>query len=141
GFVWVKLNPKAHVIYKVLPDKVKQVIIHGGTKFGMGFWSHQSTELCLLATRGHPHRVSRKIDNLILAPVTTHSSKPREAYHRMVALCGDLPRISLFARPPIPAGWIGTGLDFDGLDIRDALPALASNIYLPEVVPYEAEAQ
>lgn len=42
AFCWVKQNPKS-----------------GGIYAGLGRWVQGNAELCLLATKGHPHRISK----------------------------------------------------------------------------------
>ena len=60
----------------------------------------QNTEICLLATKGHPKRKSMGIHCIIDCPVGEHSKKPSIARGKIVELMGDLPRIELFARKP-----------------------------------------
>jgi N6-adenosine-specific RNA methylase IME4 len=57
-----------------------------------------NAEICLLATKGHPHRVSKSVKQVVLAPRGRHSQKPEEVRDRIVELMGDIPRIELFAR-------------------------------------------
>lgn len=87
AFLWLKTNRKA-----------------GTWFFGMGFWTRSNAEICLLATRGHPERQSKRIHQFIISPVREHSRKPDEARDKIVALMGDIPRIELFARECAP-GW------------------------------------
>ena len=49
-----------------------------------------------------------------------HSKKPDEVRERIVELCGDLPRIELFARQRYE-GWDCLGNEIDGRDIREAI--------------------
>ncbi len=35
---------------------------------GLGFWTRANPELCLLATRGHPHRRRADVRKLIVSP-------------------------------------------------------------------------
>ena len=49
-----------------------------------------------------------------------HSRKPAEIRERIVELCGELPRIELFARDKVK-GWDSLGDEMDGKDIREAL--------------------
>jgi len=72
--------------------------------FGMGSYTRANGELCLLATKGKPKRVSAAVSMLIEAPVEKHSQKPSIVRDKIVELCGDLPRIELFARDKI-SGW------------------------------------
>ena len=66
----------------------------------MGRWTMGNIEICLLATKGHPTRISKNIKQLVIDIRSTHSKKPAEVRNRIVQLMGDLPRIELFARPP-----------------------------------------
>jgi len=86
AFVWVKKN-KSDSFW-----------------MGLGYWTRGNPEVCLLATRGHPHRVSKSVPQLIISPRREHSKKPDEVRDRIVQLMGDLPRIELFARQKIE-GW------------------------------------
>jgi N6-adenosine-specific RNA methylase IME4 len=70
----------------------------------MGNWTRSNPEVCLLATRGKPKRISASIHSVIDTPIEGHSKKPDEARKRIVELCGDLPRIELFARDKVD-GW------------------------------------
>jgi len=72
--------------------------------FGGGNWTRSNPEQCLLATRGHIKRVSASVRNLIISPLWEHSRKPDEVRQSIVELCGDLPRIELFARQKVE-GW------------------------------------
>lgn len=81
-----------------------------GWKFGLGYWTRGNPELCLLATRGKPKRISAMVPNLIIAPVREHSRKPDEVREGIVALLGDLQRIELFARYR-EEGWDAWGDD------------------------------
>lgn len=88
GFTWVKQNPKSLTIFA-----------------GLGRWVQGNAELCLLATKGKPHRISKNVKQIILAPRSRHSEKPKEIKDRIVQLMGDLPRIELFARKKENDGW------------------------------------
>lgn len=70
----------------------------------MGYWTRSNAEICLLAVKGKPKRVSKKVFQLIVTPLQAHSKKPDETRERIVELMGDLPRIELFARQKTP-GW------------------------------------
>lgn len=87
---------------------------------GCGYWTRANAEICLLATRGHPKRISASVRQIVDAPVQEHSRKPDEVRERIVQLCGDVPRIELFARQTAP-GWDCIGNAIDGRDIRDQL--------------------
>ena len=82
AFCWVKQNPKS-----------------GGIYAGLGRWVQGNAELCLLATKGHPHRISKSVKQIVMAPRGRHSAKPSEVRDRIVQLMGeDTDRIELFAR-------------------------------------------
>lgn len=87
AFVWVKQNRKSNGLF-----------------WGMGYWTRANAELCILATRGHPKRISPRVHQIIISHVEQHSKKPDEARDRIISLMGDLPRIELFARQATK-GW------------------------------------
>ena len=87
AFTWVKRNKKSP-----------------GYFVGCGHWTRANAEICLLATRGHPKRVSKSVRQIVDTPLGQHSAKPSEVRTRIVELMGDLPRIELFAREKTE-GW------------------------------------
>jgi len=89
GFYWVKEN------------KNKDKYIYWK---GTGYWTRANPEICLLATRGKPKRVGTNVDRLVIAERDVHSRKPQIIKNKIVELCGDLPRIELFARQKTE-GW------------------------------------
>lgn len=103
GFNWVKRNKKADTFY-----------------FGLGFWTRSCSEICILGTKGRPERVSANVPQICDARIMEHSKKPDEIRERIVELCGDLPRIELFARQRYE-GWDCLGDEIDGRDIREAI--------------------
>jgi N6-adenosine-specific RNA methylase IME4 len=109
AFTWIKTNRKS-----------------GGYFFGLGRWTRGNSEVCLLGVKGKPKRVNAGVSSLIVAPVMRHSAKPPEARDRIVKLCGDLPRIELFARERTE-GWVALGNEIDGKDIRHALDEQIAN--------------
>ena len=74
---------------------------------GLGYWTRQNSESCLLATRGKPKRVSKGERELIVAPRREHSRKPDEAYERIERLLPG-PYLDLFSRQTRP-GWTAWG--------------------------------
>lgn len=86
GFTWIK--------------KTKT----GKDFFGMGFWTRQQSENCLVAVRGKPKRINAGIRQLIYAENKKHSQKPLEAREAIVNLMGDITKIELFAREEFE-GW------------------------------------
>lgn len=95
AFVWIKQNRKLPTLF-----------------WGMGHWTRANAEICLLATKGHPKRVSAGVHQVIISPIEQHSKKPDEVRDRIVELMGDLPRIELFARQRVP-GWDAWGNEID----------------------------
>jgi site-specific DNA-methyltransferase (adenine-specific) len=75
---------------------------------GMGYWTRANPEMCLLATRGKPKRISKSVKQLVVDVRREHSRKPDCVRNRIVELCGDLPRIELFARQKVD-GWDNWG--------------------------------
>ncbi len=64
---------------------------------GCGYWTRANPEMCLLATRGHPKRKARGVQQLVLARRREHSRKPDEVYGKIEALV-DGPYLELFSR-------------------------------------------
>lgn len=87
AFNWVKRNKKSDSWF-----------------WGLGYWTRANPELCLLAAKGHPKRVSKSVHSVLDDRIMEHSRKPDEARKRIVQLMGDLPRIELFARQKAD-GW------------------------------------
>lgn len=106
GFVWVKRNRKADSYF-----------------LGLGFWTRANAELCLIGTKGHPKRVNCGVPQICDARIMEHSRKPDEIRDRIVRLCGEKPRVELFARQKAN-GWVSLGDEIDGMDIRDAIGEL-----------------
>jgi site-specific DNA-methyltransferase (adenine-specific) len=70
----------------------------------MGQWTRKNPEMCLLAVKGHPKRVNLTVRQLQRHKIGWHSQKPDAIRDEIVKLCGDMPRIELFAREK-SAGW------------------------------------
>lgn len=81
GFTWIKQNKKSATLF-----------------MGMGRWTRANAEICLIATKGKPKRYAANVHSVIVSPIEQHSKKPDETRTRIVQLCGNLPRIELFAR-------------------------------------------
>ena len=103
AFVWVKRNPKSP-----------------GWFVGLGHWTRANAEICILATKGNPRRVAADVRQVIDTPLEAHSKKPDETRDRIVRLCGDLPRVELFARQS-PPGW-----DVWGNEVESTIPNFGS---------------
>jgi N6-adenosine-specific RNA methylase IME4 len=87
GFTWVKKN------------KIKDSWF-----MGMGNWTRSNSELCLLSVKGKPKRIDASILSVIDTPIEKYSKKPDVVKDHIVKLCGNLPRIELFARQKTK-GW------------------------------------
>lgn len=70
---------------------------------GMGYWTRANSEPCLLATRGHPKRLSAAVRQGIIEPRREHSRKPDCVHGRIERLVVG-PYLELFARSERP-GW------------------------------------
>lgn len=109
GFNWVKRNKKKNTYF-----------------MGLGFWTRSNSEVCLIGTKGQPKRVSKSVSQICDARIMEHSRKPTEIRERIVELCGELPRVELFARDKVK-GWDSLGDEIDGKDIREALREVIEN--------------
>ncbi|MFI5418231.1 MAG: MT-A70 family methyltransferase [Candidatus Lutacidiplasmatales archaeon] len=56
GFTWVKRNKKTRSLF-----------------WGLGFYTRANAELCLVATRGSPSRMSASVHQIVESPVARHS--------------------------------------------------------------------
>ena len=106
-FLWCtypKLNEVFDVIkswgfeYKTVAFTWVKKYRNGDNFMGMGRWTRANAEICLLATKGKPKRISASVRQIIESVPERHSKKPDCVRDRIVELCGDLPRIELFAR-------------------------------------------
>ena len=82
GFVWVKMR-----------NDMSEV-----RKDGLGKFTISNAEYCLIARKGKYWREAKNVQQIIQTPKQVHSKKPDEIRNRIINLCGDLPRIELFAR-------------------------------------------
>ena len=98
---------------------VKQNRNGTGIFMGLGNWTRSNSEICLLATKGKPKRISGSVRSVVLSPLQQHSRKPAEIRDRIVELMGDLPRIELFAREATP-GWDVWGNEAPTPEVKDA---------------------
>ena len=86
GFVWNKLTVKNKPF------------------FGMGFRTRAGSESAIIATKGKPEVISRSVRAVQSFPVSKHSKKPIEFRDLIVDVCGDVPRLEMFARESA-VGW------------------------------------
>ena len=92
GFVWIKTYQS------------------GKDVFGMGNYTRGNTEYVLLGVKGKPQRKSKFVSQIIKTTIKEHSKKPDIIRSKIVQLCGDLPRLEIFARTKIH-GWDTFGND------------------------------
>ena len=85
AFVWVKKNKKTNSNF-----------------WGMGAYTRANAEVCLIGisknTKAKQSVKSNAVHQIVESPIEQHSKKPNEVRERIVQLCGDVPRIELFAR-------------------------------------------
>jgi len=110
AFTWAKTNLKSP-----------------GYAFGLGFWTRQNSEQCLLATRGRPQRLNRDVHELIVSPRREHSRKPAEIYERIERLVAG-PYLELFSRESAP-GWSAWGNEVGLFD--EATPRVSGSPAAP----------
>lgn len=91
GFDWVKLNKKSDT-----------------PAWGMGYYTRQNTEVCLIGVKkDKSKRIKPRVRNVLSVVHSKrreHSRKPDEIRELIVKICGDIPRIELFARHEFD-GW------------------------------------
>jgi len=81
-FVWVKGRIEKSQL-------IKQI--------GGGHTVRNAHETCIICRRGKPERLDAGVASVILAPRTTHSTKPEAFYHAVEKLCAG-PYLDLFGR-------------------------------------------
>lgn len=110
GFTWVKFNKGA-------PDRFNKKLerseffgwedmldfLNDEVKINGGNYTRANSEDCLIAVRGKGvERLSASVRQIIFSCLGEHSQKPKEIFHRIEELYGDVPRIELFARDAYP---------------------------------------
>ena len=109
AFVWVKKNKKSSTNF-----------------WGMGAYTRANAEVCLLGItpkfKATQYIKAHNIHQIIESPIEKHSKKPDVVREKIIELCGDLPRVELFAREVFD-GWDSFGNEVDGADIRDVMVA------------------
>lgn len=117
-FVWVKTNKRGQAAYE--ETNLKE---YDDWYSGLGRYTNSNIEIAVYARKGKGlPRIEKNVKQLIIAPIGAHSAKPQEQYNRLDRLFGEIsPKIELFARKqnPPPIEWDATGLDYDGIDIKE----------------------
>lgn len=118
GFVWVKQNKRAPVLWADLEDLF----------LGLGYGTRGNTEFCLRARRGSPKKRdgANSVPQLILSPVREHSRKPDVQYERIEALY-EGPYLEMFARTAW-RGWTATGDQVDRFAATGPKPQEAGSV-------------
>lgn len=97
AFAWMKAdNRQIDLLDSAMPADMK-----------MGYWTRSNSEVCLLATRGKPKRLSGGVRQGIIEPAREHSRKP-DCVHERIEQLVDGPYLELFARQK-RAGWTTWG--------------------------------
>lgn len=90
GFDWVKISK------------------NGKPSWGMGYYTRQNTEICLIGVKKDKTKRIKPLVKNVLSVIHSerreHSRKPDIIRDKIVKICGDLPRIELFARQQVE-GW------------------------------------
>lgn len=60
GFAWIKQNRKADSLY-----------------MGTGYWTRANSEVCLLAIKGKPKRISASVHSVIVSHIREHSAQKK----------------------------------------------------------------
>lgn len=94
GFVWEK------------SDKTNNT----PKKYGLGWYTRSNCEIVMIGRKGKFDRKSASIQQIVRSTINEHSKKPDEVRKRIIELCGDIPRIELFARTKVH-GWDVWGND------------------------------
>lgn len=97
AFAWMKGHAKQIEMFR---DDID-------ASMGMGYWTRANSEVCLLATRGHPKRLNADVRQGIIEPRREHSRKPDCVPGRIERLVAG-PYIELFARTT-RLGWSSWG--------------------------------
>lgn len=74
---------------------------NGTSAWGMGYYTRQNTEVCLIGVKNKPYRIKplvRDVLSVVHSERREHSRKPDKIRDYIVRICGDIPRIELFAR-------------------------------------------
>ena len=101
GFNWVKLNTKTPTPF-----------------WGMGYYTRQNPEICLIATKGKQFKpLVRNVQAVVMTPREEHSKKPDVIREHIVNIIGDVPRVELFARQS-SEGWDVWGNESHKFDKR-----------------------
>jgi N6-adenosine-specific RNA methylase IME4 len=91
AFTWIKKNKN-----------------NGKNFMGLGSYTRANAEIVILGKRGKLKILDHSVMQVVESERREHSRKPDIIRDMIVRLCGDLPRIELFARERV-AGWDSWG--------------------------------
>jgi N6-adenosine-specific RNA methylase IME4 len=98
-FNGLKLMKAWRFTYKTVAFTWIKTYRNGNLIMGMGHYTRANAEICLLGVHGKGiKRIANNIYNTQIHKRQKHSKKPGIFRTEIVKLCGDLPRIELFAR-------------------------------------------
>lgn len=110
GFLWIKKTKKSNV-----------------NAWGMGFYTRSNAEICLIGIKKKSKAKdlikSHAVHQIVESVRLRHSEKPPEVRDKIIELCGNEPRIELFAREK-KKGWdvwgneINSDIDLYALDSK-----------------------
>jgi N6-adenosine-specific RNA methylase IME4 len=104
AFTWIKMNKDGRT-----------------PCFGVGHYTASNAEIVLVGKRGKGlQRINKDVSQIVMSKRTKHSAKPLKVIKKIDHLYGNVKKIELFARCKSD-GWDATGVDLDGVDIRDFL--------------------
>jgi N6-adenosine-specific RNA methylase IME4 len=94
AFVWIKQNKKNNDLF-----------------WGCGHYTRANAEICLLAIKGRPKKLSSAVHQVIISHRREHSRKPDEQYLKIEQLFGG-DKLELFARHKCK-GWSSWGKEIE----------------------------
>ncbi|MCK5609000.1 DNA methyltransferase [Candidatus Pacearchaeota archaeon] len=105
GFNWIKTNKEKRISFF----------------WGMGYYTRQNSEVCLIGIKGKIKPKTNNIHSIVKSKVRNHSQKPDIIRELIIKICGDLPRIELFAREKIE-GWDAFGNEVPTSEQKRIIP-------------------
>ncbi len=70
----------------------------------MGYYTRQNPEICLIGRKGKITPLVHDVHCIVETVIEEHSKKPKRIKDLIIKICGNLPRIELFAREKTE-GW------------------------------------
>lgn len=105
------INSWGYIYYGLAFDWLKTTS-NGKPCYGMGYYTRQNNEICLIGVRKNPkNRIKpqdRSVSCVLMSERREHSRKPNEVREYIEQICGDVNRIELFSREEFE-GWDAWG--------------------------------